>query len=222
MNKRLFIRRLLFIVSVLILTCLTCMPAWASKKIGKTIAFSDSYGTRPFDGTKWTGYVKEYFGLNQHTMTKKIKGGSGFAVKSKEKNFLYKLKKMKADPDVRTILIVGGINNDMPFSESTVRKKMKEFNKYALKKFPRATIYYALPNWTAQDQPTKDRILKRKEFCKREAHALKWKWMPSTEKCLYGQKNWYQKDLHHPNKNGAMIIGRAIIKDLKSFKIKRN
>lgn len=222
MNKGRYTKRALFLVSILILTCLASMPTWASRKIGKTIVFADSYGTHPHNGTKWMEYVEKEFRLNKNTMIEKVRAGSGFAVEKNTKNFLYKLKKMKADPNVRTILIVGAVTNDMKFPEATVRKKMKEFNKLALKKFPKATIYYGIPHWTAKGKADEERVLKRKIFFNKEAKALKWKQMANTEGCLYRQGNWYEKDLVHPNATGAWAIGKAIIKDLKSFKIKRN
>ena len=188
--------------------------------VNKVILFGDSYGRHPRSAeAHWHDEVKSVFGIPDENVITKVRSGSGFTVSKKKKNFVAQIRKMSPDASVNMILIVGGVRNDMHHSKKYTKARMTLFNEIARRKFPNATIYYAIPNWSTENKKIKRKLLARKRFCNSVAKSLHWKRLKKTEKCLYKVKRWYEKDRHHPNKKGQRIISKSLIKNLKKFTV---
>ena len=230
-KEKAFEGKFIFSIFVIVLSFLVCIMlpcntearSVLKKKKSKqakvsAVFFGDSYGTHPFKSRRWPFYLRKALGLTKAGCKKSIKGGSGFCSANRKRNFVERLKKMKRNKRVRIVLIVGGVRNDLKYPEEAVLMKMKEFDLLLSEKFPNAKICYALPNYTKEVEKQLETV-SRKTVCRDFAASLGWHYLESTETCLYGQEDCFEKDGHHPNKRAQKLISEALLKDLESFGI---
>ena len=187
-------------------------------KESKVIIISDSYSVKPKKARRWPYYVEKFLNTGQGQVILSAKIGSGFTKKGRF-SFTKRLKKMVPDQNVRMVIVLGGVRNDLRSSKKKLYRQMKRFSAMVKKKFPNAGIYYGIPNYEVKKERIRERLLKRKRILKKYCRKLGWKYLRYTEKCLYKRKKNFSKDGHHLSKKGQKILGKNVIKDLKRYGI---
>ena len=104
------------------------------------LLISDSYAITPKEhvNATWPYQFIKYMGLKHNRFCLVKKSGYGYACKGKK--FISLAKELKASRNIKTIIIMGGINNDKDCSLAMIKKAMKRLDKLLRKKYPNAQI----------------------------------------------------------------------------------
>lgn len=181
---------------------------------GKIFMIGDSYGARTNKRGHftWPYQVAKGLGLTEGQALIACRGGYGFGV---GRNFLHLLRLAKKDPEVKLILVVGGTGNDRKQSKAEIVGGMRAFSEEARRRFPNALIAYASPNTHVSNASWLERLKKRRPWYIEACRENGWIYLSGCEKILAGHKEYFVKDGHHPNAEGQVVLGRALLKKLK-------
>ena len=199
--------------------CFTTPASSTSKHKGKRadrwLLIGDSYSRRPLNNKNKTWPVQLRKKLKLKASKVHIIQRSGYGIARKDKNFYQVIKKLPANRKVRYIVLQSGPRNDRKASKRQIYKATKRLARLIRKKFPKAHVYYASPNWDAHSEKKQELIRERKKWYKKFAKKVGWTYMSSVQNIYVGDDDWSEEDGHHPNLKGVNKLSSKMAKSLK-------
>ena len=191
------------------------------------LLISDSYAITPKEhvNATWPYQFIKYMGLKHNRFCLVKKSGYGYACKGKK--FISLAKELKASRNIKTIIIMGGINNDKDCSLAMIKKAMKRLDKLLRKKYPNAQIYIGMPNYASASDPERvARVTARKPKYQKFAQSLGWIYLTNVSTVLEKNTDWWIEDNHHPNEKGGELIAKELYscfrKSANTYKVQFN
>ena len=193
---------------------------------GKWLFIGDSYCTHGGEPDLPSVIAKE-IGIKKKNIIRKCVGGTGLTLQKgdTDKRFYALVDDMEKDESVSNILIIGGIMNDTKGEGESVSKEMKKLADFLKSTFPKATIFYAIPNWYKTEKESssnykfayewQNKILRRLPLYQSACEENGIVFLYNVTECLHGKKNakYFTADGHHPSEAGKKKIAQAVAKN---------
>ena len=225
--------KFVFFILLLSVLILPNQNAYAkSLKHEKWVFIGDSYAengrpnhTIPILTAKAAGLSRSHYSIQC------CHGGQGLIGWKEGKAFSTRLINQRKDIKVTKVIVIGGINNDGEHSKETLQAAAIDFFKLVREKYPKAKIYYTIPNWYANYNGSPRHSKERAEKFKinRERITLRLKWyrefcrenniifLAKSTNALHQKNNtkFFVKDGHHPSIKGRRKVAKLLAKELR-------
>ena len=202
------------------LIAMLSLPVFSAKQPSKWIFIGDSYSVVGHE-KNIPNLIANQLNLAQNDYVNYGEGGYGLA--KTDYTFISLLKDAKPDPNVKNVLIIGGINNDRRCSKETVLKTGKKFIRRLKALYKNAKIYYVMPNWNSNgfDGELKEfatRITNRISWYKTLCQYMDVTFLSKSSNVLKTKdsEKYFRNDGHHPNLTGRRMIATAVVNEINS------
>jgi len=213
-------------------------PAFADSgaKTPSWVFIGDSYAR--FGSVSLSTLIAKRLKLKPKEYARYCESGYGFANKHTEypyadHRFIRLIKNVQTDADVRNVLVIGGIGNDLHIDDmDTLEAEMTAFYTAVRITYPNAVIWHAVPNWRAnQTRKSDEKILEaahwQRQLLDREAFIRKFDrrngvhLLTKSRTVLRCADNdsLFNKDGMHPSWKGRVRLAKAIVDEIKSSRI---